>query len=94
MGTAAVSAAGLPTDLPTNLPVTLPAMLRRAAHRHGQRPAVVDGEVTLSFAALAAQAERAARSLIALGVQAAERVAIWAPNLHPGRCGTRVSRRI
>jgi acyl-CoA synthetase (AMP-forming)/AMP-acid ligase II len=64
------------------LPPTLPAMLREAALRHGARPAVVDGPVTLSFAALAAQAVLAARGLIALGVQAGDRVALWAPNLH------------
>jgi acyl-CoA synthetase (AMP-forming)/AMP-acid ligase II len=64
------------------LPTTLPAMLREAARRHGSRPAVVDGDVTLSFEALASLAERAAQGLIALGVAPGDRVALWAPNLH------------
>jgi acyl-CoA synthetase (AMP-forming)/AMP-acid ligase II len=64
------------------LPATLPAMLRQAAERHGQRPAVVDGEVTLSYAALDARVDEAARALIALGVAFGDRVALWAPNLH------------
>lgn len=62
------------------LPPTLPALLRAAVQRHGARAAIVDGDVTLSYAGLGAAAERAARSLIALGVQAGDRVAIWAPN--------------
>ena len=64
------------------LPCTLPDMLRHAAARYGARPAVVDGAVSLSFKEVAAQAGRAARGLIALGVQAGDRVALWAPNLH------------
>ena len=59
---------------------TLPAAIRAAAARHAARDAVIDGEVRLSYAGLVAQAEAAARALIALGVQAGERVGIWAPN--------------
>jgi non-ribosomal peptide synthetase component E (peptide arylation enzyme) len=36
--------------LPTgSLPATLPALLRQAAAHWGQRPAVVDGNLTLGF---------------------------------------------
>ena len=61
---------------------TLPAAIRAAAARHAARDAVIDGELRLSYAELVDQAETAARALIALGVQAGERVAIWAPNRH------------
>ena len=62
--------------------VTLPAALREAAARHATRDALVDGDLRLSYAQLVERAEAAARSLIALGVQGGERVAIWAPNRH------------
>ena len=53
---------------------------RRAAQRHAERAAIVDGALTLTYAELGMQAERVARGLIALGVAADDRVAIWAPN--------------
>ncbi|AQV98286.1 fatty acid--CoA ligase [Cupriavidus necator] len=61
---------------------TLPQVVRLAAQRYGQRIAIVDGEVSLSYAALAQSGEQVARALIALGVNAGDRVAVWAPNLH------------
>ena len=61
---------------------TLPAAIRAAAARHAARDAVIDGEVRLSYAQLVEAAESAARALIALGVQAGDRVGIWAPNRH------------
>jgi acyl-CoA synthetase (AMP-forming)/AMP-acid ligase II len=59
---------------------TIPRLVRAAAKEYGTRPAVVDGDVTLSFAGLAEAADRAARALTALGVAHGDRVAIWAPN--------------
>src|SRR6185503_19740562 len=59
---------------------TIPRLVRAAAERHGDRPAVVDGEVELGYRALAAAALDAARGLMAIGVAAGDRVAIWAPN--------------
>jgi len=59
---------------------TLPRLLRAAAERFGAAPAVEDGDTTLSFAELAGAGHRAARALIALGMQPGERVALWAPN--------------
>jgi acyl-CoA synthetase (AMP-forming)/AMP-acid ligase II len=61
-------------------PQTLPQVVREAARRHADKPAVVDGEVTLSYADLAEQSERVARALLAHGVAAGDRVALWAPN--------------
>ncbi|HSV78163.1 MAG TPA: FadD3 family acyl-CoA ligase [Ramlibacter sp.] len=61
---------------------TLPQMIRQAAQRFGARPAIVEGDLTVRYDELPAQAESVARSLIALGVQAGDRVAIWAPNIH------------
>ena len=67
-------------DTERELPPTIPAMLRQAAARYGDRPAVVDGELTLSFARLSERVDEAARALLALGVAFGERVALWAPS--------------
>ncbi|GAA1226375.1 FadD3 family acyl-CoA ligase [Prauserella halophila] len=61
-------------------PLTIPALLSAGERRFGHRPAVVDGEDTLSYAELAARARHAARSHLAIGVRPGDRVAIWAPN--------------
>ena len=74
-----------------NLPETLPALIRRAAANFPARAAIVDDAVTISYADLLVRSHAVARSLIALGVQAGDRVAIWAPNLHEwilAACGT------
>ncbi len=59
---------------------TIPRLVRAAAREYGTRPAIVDGDVTLSFEGLAEATDRAARALLALGVAHGDRVAIWAPN--------------
>jgi len=61
---------------------TIPALLRAAARAHGSKPAlssVTDGAI--SFADLDAQADRVARALLADGMAAGERTALWAPNM-------------
>ncbi|MFJ8861428.1 FadD3 family acyl-CoA ligase [Streptomyces sp. NPDC102451] len=63
-------------------PLTIPATLERAAARHPGREAVVDGDVRLTWARLHDRVRAAVRSLIALGIQAGDRVAVWAPNSH------------
>src|ERR1043166_4589186 len=63
------------------LPQTIPALVEDAARRFGEREALVDGDVRWSFGRLATEVERAARALIASGVVAGDRVAIWAPNM-------------
>ena len=63
---------------------SIPAMVRDAAARHGDADAVVDavtpGGPRLTYADLAERATAVARALIATGVGAGDRVAIWAPN--------------
>jgi acyl-CoA synthetase (AMP-forming)/AMP-acid ligase II len=61
---------------------TIPQLVRAAAERFGERTAVEDGTVRLTFAELAAAALRAARAFCAAGVQPGDRIAIWAPNIH------------
>jgi acyl-CoA synthetase (AMP-forming)/AMP-acid ligase II len=60
---------------------TVPRLARSAAARFGDREAIVDGDVTLSFTELVGEADRAARGFIAAGVAPGDRVAIWAPNI-------------
>ncbi len=63
-----------------HLPETIPGLLARAAEQFAEREALVDEDARLSFAELAAQAERAGRALTASGITKGDRVAIWAPN--------------
>lgn len=59
---------------------TLPAALRAAATAYADRPAVVDGERTVTFAELLDRVRTTARAYAALGVEPGDRVALWAPN--------------
>jgi len=59
---------------------TIPGLLATTVARHGDRPAVVDGDRRLSYAELAARARDFAGALVASGVEAGDRVALWAPN--------------
>ncbi len=61
-------------------PSTIPEALARAAGRFGEAEALVDGATRLSFRQLAERVSLAARALIASGIEAGDRVAIWAPN--------------
>jgi acyl-CoA synthetase (AMP-forming)/AMP-acid ligase II len=61
---------------------TIPRLVSDAAARFDGSEAVVDGSVRLSFTELAAAVREAAGGMIALGVKAGERVAVWAPNSH------------
>src|SRR5438445_10378229 len=65
-----------------DLPQTLPQMIRHAARRFPHRQAIVDGALSIDYSDLVRRTEQAASALIALGVEAGDRVAIWAPNLH------------
>jgi acyl-CoA synthetase (AMP-forming)/AMP-acid ligase II len=62
------------------LPRTVPHVVLAAAARDGERIAVVDGTRRVSYGALAVEMFRAAGAFIAAGLEAGERVAIWAPN--------------
>ncbi|AFM18298.1 acyl-CoA synthetase (AMP-forming)/AMP-acid ligase II [Mycolicibacterium chubuense NBB4] len=59
---------------------TIPEMVASAADRFGDREAVVDGPLRLSFAELVDRIRRAAGSFVDLGVAKGDRVALWAPN--------------
>lgn len=59
---------------------TIPALLRQAAHDSADCEALVDGDVRLTFAELDAAVTRFARAAVAHGLQAGDRVAVWAPN--------------
>ncbi|MBL7496486.1 AMP-binding protein [Frankia sp. CNm7] len=62
------------------VPPTIPAALERAARLWPDDEAVVDGDVRLTFAQLAAAADEVARALVASGVEAGDKVSVWAPN--------------
>ena len=66
----------------TSLPQTIPALIAAAAQHHPQRIALREEGVELSFAALDALRLKVARALIATGIQAGDRIALWAPNCH------------
>jgi acyl-CoA synthetase (AMP-forming)/AMP-acid ligase II len=61
-------------------PRTVPEMLDRAAARFADAEAIADGNVRLSFRALADEARETSRAVIAAGVAPGDRVAVWAPN--------------
>ena len=65
---------------PVTRPSTLPQALLQAAERHGERPAVVDGDRSRSWAALRDDVRRTAAAYVRLGLAPGDRVAIWAPN--------------
>src|SRR5580658_7155270 len=54
--------------------------MEESSKRYGDRLAVIDGPRRLSYAELAAQARTMTRALMASGVQAGDRVAVWLPN--------------
>ncbi|TDG18922.1 fatty acid--CoA ligase [Paraburkholderia silviterrae] len=61
--------------------LTTPALIARGAARYGARIAIETPEGNLSYAQLDAARVEAARALMACGIAAGDRVAIWAPNL-------------
>ncbi len=61
---------------------TIPQLARMAAERFGDRAAVVEEKITLTFRELADAALRAARAFMAAGITHGDRVAVWAPNIY------------
>ncbi|MFG2956207.1 FadD3 family acyl-CoA ligase [Streptomyces sp. NPDC048291] len=59
---------------------TVPGLVRSAAKRYADVEAVVDGRTRITYAELGARVERAAAACLAAGVEAGDRVGIWAPN--------------
>ena len=64
----------------TSSPNTTCALLEESSKRFGDRLAVIDGPLRLSYAELAAEVRTMARALMAAGVQPGDRVAVWLPN--------------
>jgi HIP---CoA ligase len=64
----------------TNDPRTVPAALDRLARQLPDHDALITDERTFTSVALRDEVHRAAAALIALGVRAGDRVAIWSPN--------------
>ncbi|MGW2596555.1 AMP-binding protein [Streptomyces klenkii] len=60
--------------------MSVPRLVRTVAARYGDREAVVEGRTRIGYEQLAARIERAAAGCLAAGVQAGDRVAVWAPN--------------
>ncbi|WP_058046752.1 AMP-binding protein [Streptomyces roseifaciens] len=60
--------------------MSIPRLVRTAAARYGDREAVVEGRTRIGYEQLATRIERAAAGCLAAGVEAGDRVAVWAPN--------------
>ncbi|MGW5319905.1 FadD3 family acyl-CoA ligase [Nocardia thailandica] len=61
---------------------TIPQALQQIAAELPDTPALVDGDTRLDWAGLLDQVRTVARGLIAHGVSAGDRVALWAPNTY------------
>ncbi len=59
---------------------SIPQMAQSAAERFGGAPAVVEGDQVLTYAELGQRANQATAAMLAAGVEAGDRVAIWASN--------------
>ncbi|MFD3834714.1 FadD3 family acyl-CoA ligase [Streptomyces sp. NPDC058642] len=59
---------------------SVPGLVRSAAERYADVEAVVEGRTRVTYAELGARVERAAAACVANGVEAGDRVAVWAPN--------------
>jgi len=60
---------------------TVPGLVASGVARFGDAEALVDGDLRLSFAQLAERVEHSTRAAMAAGVEAGDRVAVWAPNV-------------
>jgi acyl-CoA synthetase (AMP-forming)/AMP-acid ligase II len=61
---------------------TLPQVVAEAAATYGQRIAITDGEVQMTYAELDANRIESAQAFIAAGLGKGDRIAIWAPNIY------------
>jgi len=59
---------------------TIPNLVARGWQGHADNEALVDGDVRLTYAQLPEAVDLYARGFVAAGVDAGDRVAIWAPN--------------
>ncbi|HEY9149092.1 MAG TPA: AMP-binding protein, partial [Gammaproteobacteria bacterium] len=70
----------MPTD--QYQPRTLPQVVADAAAAYGERLAITDGALQLSYAELDAARLRSARAFLAAGLGKGDRIAVWAPNMY------------
>ncbi len=61
---------------------TLPQVVADSAARYGERLAITDGEVSLTYAGLDEAGRQAAAAFVAAGLARGDRIAIWAPNIY------------
>lgn len=61
---------------------TLPQLVAQSAQAYGDRVAISDGDVQLTYQQLDAARRQAARAFMAAGLAQGERIAIWAPNIY------------
>ncbi|NIH80817.1 AMP-binding protein [Amycolatopsis viridis] len=61
-------------------PMTIPGLVAEVARRHPDQPAVVDGNVRITYAQLAEQVTGTARAYAERGLRRGDRAAVWAPN--------------
>ena len=76
---------GSVSGMTVELPETIPGVVKRAAEVFGDREAIVDGDVRLTFAELAERVERAAGAFIGSGIEPGDRVDLGAERLGVGR---------
>ncbi|WP_449432544.1 FadD3 family acyl-CoA ligase [Pseudomonas putida] len=62
------------------LPLSIPALLFASAERFAGRAAIEEDGIATDYRDLPTQALGVCRSLMALGIEAGDRVAVWAPN--------------
>lgn len=60
---------------------TIPELIDHVASQYADHHAIEDGDVTITYQELNQLRIKAAASLIAMGVQPGDRVAVWAPNI-------------
>ena len=68
------------TETPGIWPPTIPEAARRAAETWPDRPALIVGDQSWTFARLWADARATASAMLAAGLRHGDRVGIWAPN--------------
>src|SRR4030088_887382 len=69
-------------DTAMEVPLTPLDFARRTRRLHGRRPAVVDGDLRLTYEELLDRCDHASAALERLGVARGDRVAVIAPNTH------------